>query len=106
MTIVEETLCFDFPVVRLNENISTFELFHGPTMAFKDVGVCFMNALDTLANNTNEVTVLVATQGYKKAVASGFVKGVNVVILYPSGKVSEIQETINNLRAKYNSLRG
>ncbi|MDB4402256.1 threonine synthase [Algibacter sp.] len=96
-TIVEETLSFDFPVVKLNDNISTLELFHGPTMAFKDVGARFMaRCLGYFnKNNTNEVTVLVATSGDTGgAVANGFlgVKGVNVVILYPSGKVSNIQE--------------
>ncbi|MDO5971470.1 threonine synthase [Flavivirga aquimarina] len=96
-TIVEETLSFDFPVVQLNENISTLELFHGPTMAFKDVGARFMARCLGYFNkdNTNEVTVLVATSGDTGgAVANGFlgVKGVNVVILYPSGKVSDIQE--------------
>lgn len=96
-TIVEETLSFDFPVVNINENISTLELFHGPTMAFKDVGARFMaRCLGYFnKNNQNEVTVLVATSGDTGgAVANGFlgVKGVNVVILYPSGKVSHIQE--------------
>ena len=96
-TIVEETLSFDFPVVQLNENISTLELFHGPTMAFKDVGARFMaRCLGYFnQNNDKEVTVLVATSGDTGgAVANGFlgVKGVNVVILYPSGKVSDIQE--------------
>lgn len=96
-TIVEETLSFDFPVVKLNHNISTLELFHGPTMAFKDVGARFMARCLGYFNkdNTNEVTVLVATSGDTGgAVANGFldVKGVNVVILYPSGKVSDIQE--------------
>lgn len=96
-TIVEETLSFDFPVVKLNENISTLELFHGPTMAFKDVGARFMaRCLGYFnQNNNREVTVLVATSGDTGgAVANGFlgVKGVNVVILYPSGKVSDIQE--------------
>ena len=96
-TIVEETLSFDFPVVKLNDNISTLELFHGPTMAFKDVGARFMARCLGYFNkdNTNEVTVLVATSGDTGgAVANGFlgVKGVNVVILYPSGKVSDIQE--------------
>jgi len=96
-TIVEETLNFDFPVVEINENISTLELFHGPTMAFKDVGARFMaRCLGYFnKNNTNKVTVLVATSGDTGgAVANGFlgVKGVNVVILYPSGKVSDIQE--------------
>ncbi|MEP0214108.1 MAG: threonine synthase [Cellulophaga sp.] len=96
-TIVEETLSFDFPVVQLDKNISTLELFHGPTMAFKDVGARFMARCLGYFNkdNTNEVTVLVATSGDTGgAVANGFlgVKGVNVVILYPSGKVSDIQE--------------
>ncbi|MFV0564448.1 MAG: threonine synthase [Flavobacteriaceae bacterium] len=96
-TIVEETLSFDFPVVNINENISTLELVHGPTMAFKDVGARFMaRCLGYFnKNNQNEVTVLVATSGDTGgAVANGFlgVKGVNVVILYPSGKVSHIQE--------------
>ncbi len=96
-TIVEETLSFEFPVVSLSDNISTLELFHGPTMAFKDVGARFMaRCLGYFnKNNDQEVTVLVATSGDTGgAVANGFlgVKGVNVVILYPSGKVSDIQE--------------
>lgn len=96
-TIVEETLSFDFPIVKMNDHISTLELFHGPTMAFKDVGARFMARCLGYFNkdNTNEVTVLVATSGDTGgAVANGFlgVKGVNVVILYPSGKVSDIQE--------------
>ncbi|TVZ59808.1 threonine synthase [Flavobacteriaceae bacterium MAR_2010_105] len=96
-TIIEETLSFDFPVVELNENISTLELFHGPTMAFKDVGARFMaRCLGYFnQNNNKEVTVLVATSGDTGgAVANGFlgVEGVKVVILYPSGKVSDIQE--------------
>jgi len=95
--IVTETLSFDFPVVSLNKSISTLELFHGPTMAFKDVGARFMARCLGYFNkeNTQEVTVLVATSGDTGgAVANGFlgVKGVNVVILYPSGKVSDIQE--------------
>jgi threonine synthase len=95
--IVSDTLSFDFPVVNLNENISILELFHGPTMAFKDVGARFMARCLGYFNkgNTTEVTVLVATSGDTGgAVANGFlgVKGVNVVILYPSGKVSDIQE--------------
>lgn len=95
--IIVETLSFDFPVVKINENISALELFHGPTMAFKDVGARFMARCLAYFNqkNTKEVTVLVATSGDTGgAVANGFlgVKGVNVVILYPSGKVSDIQE--------------
>jgi len=96
-TIIEDTLSFNFPVVELNKNISTLELFHGPTMAFKDVGARFMARCLGYFNkdNKDEVTVLVATSGDTGgAVANGFlgVKGVNVVILYPSGKVSDIQE--------------
>jgi threonine synthase len=96
-TIIEETLSFDFPIVQLNENISTLELFHGPTMAFKDVGARFMARCLGYFNkdNTKDVTVLVATSGDTGgAVANGFlnIKGVNVVILYPSGKVSDVQE--------------
>lgn len=95
--IIEETLSFDFPIVNINNQISTLELFHGPTMAFKDVGARFMARCLGYFNkdDTNEVTVLVATSGDTGgAVANGFlgVKGVNVVILYPSGKVSDIQE--------------
>ena len=95
--IVEETLTFDFPVVNLNDQISTLELFHGPTMAFKDVGARFMARCLGYFNKdqSEEVTVLVATSGDTGgAVANGFlgVKGVKVVILYPSGKVSDIQE--------------
>ncbi|MBR9916057.1 MAG: threonine synthase, partial [Algicola sp.] len=95
--IIEDTLNFDFPIVELDKNISTLELFHGPTMAFKDVGARFMaRCLGYFnTNNTHEITVLVATSGDTGgAVANGFlgVKGVNVVILYPSGKVSPIQE--------------
>ena len=95
--IISETLSFDFPVVEFTKNISTLELFHGPTMAFKDVGARFMARCLGCFNkdNTEIVTVLAATSGDTGgAVANGFlgVKGVNVVILYPSGKVSDIQE--------------
>lgn len=96
--IIAETLCFDFPVVPVEKDIYSLELFHGPTMAFKDVGARFMSRCLGYFNrekkdNTN--TVLVATSGDTGgAVASGFlgVQGVEVVILYPSGKVSDIQE--------------
>lgn len=95
--IIAETISFDFPVVKIDENIGSLELFHGPTMAFKDVGAKFMaKCLEYFnQNNSEEVTVLVATSGDTGgAVANGFLgtKGVNVVILYPSGKVSDIQE--------------
>ena len=95
--IIADTLSFDFPVVEIEEDVFALELYHGPTMAFKDVGARFMARCLSYfnRNNNNEVTVLVATSGDTGgAVASGFlgVKGVNVVILYPSGKVSEVQE--------------
>ena len=92
-------LSFDFPVVELEENIATLELFHGPTMAFKDVGARFMarclGYFSAQKDTKEPVTVLVATSGDTGgAVARGFlnVEGVDVVILYPTGKVSDIQE--------------
>ncbi|AGC78420.1 threonine synthase [Nonlabens dokdonensis] len=95
--IIKETIDFDFPIVSLNNEISTLELFHGPTMAFKDVGARFMaRCLGYFnQNNKEEITVLVATSGDTGgAVAHGFlgVKGIKVVILYPKGKVSNVQE--------------
>lgn len=95
--IIKKTISFDFPVVKIDENLGSLELFHGPTMAFKDVGASFMSQCLSYFNqgNKEEITVLVATSGDTGgAVANGFLKasGVNVVILYPSGKVSEIQE--------------
>lgn len=95
--ILANTLDFEFPVIEIENNVATLELFHGPTMAFKDVGARFMaNCLGYFSKDEpNEVTVLVATSGDTGgAVANGFlgVKGVNVVILYPKGKVSDIQE--------------
>ena len=95
--IIKKTISFDFPVVNLDENIGSLELFHGPTMAFKDVGARFMSQCLEYFNQkkTKDITVLVATSGDTGgAVANGFLnaKGVQVVILYPKGKVSEIQE--------------
>jgi len=95
--IITETISFDFPLVNIDDNIASLELFHGPTMAFKDVGATFMARCLEYFNRDNEedVTVLVATSGDTGgAVANGFLgaKGVNVVILYPSGKVSDVQE--------------
>ena len=95
--ILAQVLDFDFPLVPLDKGLASLELFHGPTMAFKDVGARFM-ALCLgyfFRDSREEVTVLVATSGDTGgAVAKGFlgVPGVHVVILYPSGKVSEIQE--------------
>ena len=100
--IVDETLNFDgrsfeFPLAKINNRISALELFHGPTLAFKDVGARFMSRClgYFVRGNSRPVTVLVATSGDTGgAVASGFydVEGVQVVILYPSGKVSSVQE--------------
>lgn len=96
-TIIEETVNFDFPLVQITGTISSLELFHGPTLAFKDVGARFMShCLRHFAQNQKrKLTVLVATSGDTGgAVASAFyeVENVEVVILYPSGKVSYIQE--------------
>ncbi|MDB5192181.1 MAG: thrC [Segetibacter sp.] len=95
--IASETVSFEFPLVKLDEKISALELFHGPTLAFKDVGARFMSRClgYFVRNNNKPITVLVATSGDTGgAVANGFydVEGVNVVILYPSGKVSSVQE--------------
>ncbi|HEY6977070.1 MAG TPA: threonine synthase [Chitinophagaceae bacterium] len=95
--IMSETLNFDFPLVKVSNDIYALELFHGPTLAFKDVGARFMSRCLGYFNRNNDqhTTVLVATSGDTGgAVANGFlgVKGIDVVILYPSGKVSPIQE--------------
>lgn len=95
--IVSETVNFPIPLVPLTNEISTLELFHGPTLAFKDIGARFMSrCLGFFSKETNKnVIVLVATSGDTGgAVADGFynVPGVDVVILYPSGKVSNVQE--------------
>lgn len=95
--IVAETVNFPSPLVPINDRISALELFHGPTLAFKDTGARFMSrCLGYFAKEQSEkITVLVATSGDTGgAVAHGFygVEGVEVVILYPSGKVSSVQE--------------
>jgi len=95
--IVSETINFEIPLKKINETIFSLELFHGPTLAFKDVGARFMSRClgYFVKNNDKKVTVLVATSGDTGgAVANGFynVDGVEVVILYPSGKVSNVQE--------------
>lgn len=97
MEILRKVLDFDFPLVQIEAQIASLELYHGPTMAFKDVGARFMaHCLGYFSRErTDEITVLVATSGDTGgAVANGFlgVPGVKVVILYPSGKVSDIQE--------------
>jgi threonine synthase len=95
--IVSETVNFNFPLVKVSEGIYTLELFHGPTLAFKDVGARFMSrCLGHFSKDVKQkIVVLVATSGDTGgAVANGFygVDGVEVVILYPSGKVSSVQE--------------
>ena len=96
--IVYDTLDFDTPVVKVEDNIYALELFHGPTLAFKDVGARFMARLlshFSPADGGSEVNVLVATSGDTgSAVANGFlgVEGIHVYVLYPKGKVSPIQE--------------
>mgnify|MGYP003624293841 CR=1 FL=1 len=95
--IIADVLDFEFPLVEIEDDVAALELFHGPTLAFKDVGARFMaRCLGYFSSeNTKDVTVLVATSGDTGgAVANGFlgVDGVKVVILYPSGKVSDIQE--------------
>ena len=97
--IVYDTLSFDCPVVKVKDDIYTLELFHGPTLAFKDVGARFMARLLQYfikqENKGEEVNVLVATSGDTgSAVANGFlgVDGIHVYVLYPKGKVSPIQE--------------
>lgn len=95
--IVEHTIQFDAPLVKLEDNISALELFHGPTLAFKDFGARFMSQLlgYFARQQDREIVILVATSGDTgSAVANGFlgVEGTRVIVLYPSGKVSEIQE--------------
>lgn len=106
--IVYNTLSFDCPVVKVKDNIYTLELFHGPTLAFKDVGARFMARLlqyftsDSRGTSSSRdtskpsINVLVATSGDTgSAVANGFlgVEGIHVYVLYPKGKVSKIQES-------------
>ena len=95
--IVNETVNFDIPLVKVTNDIFSLELYHGPTLAFKDIGARFMSrCLGYFVKDLKQkVTVLVATSGDTGgAVANGFydVDGVEVVILYPSGKVSSVQE--------------
>lgn len=95
--ICAHTLNFPIPLLEVNDTISVLELFHGATLAFKDVGARFMSrCLGEFAKGSDQkITVLVATSGDTgSAVANGFlgVEGVEVIILYPSGKVSAVQE--------------
>ena len=96
--IVKETLAFETPVINVHDNLYSLELFHGPTLAFKDVGARFMARLlgyFIKKEGLKQVNVLVATSGDTgSAVANGFlgVPGIHVYVLYPKGKVSPIQE--------------
>ena len=97
--IVYDTLSYETPVVHVHDNIYTLELFHGPTLAFKDTGARFMARLSSYfirrKGLDKEVNVLVATSGDTGgAVANGFLRtqGIHVFVLYPKGKVSQIQE--------------
>ena len=95
--IVKETVNFSIPLVKVTEDIFSLELYHGPTLAFKDIGARFMSRClgHFVKGSDKKVTVLVATSGDTGgAVANGFynVPGVEVMILYPSGKVSSVQE--------------
>ena len=95
--IIEETLDFDFPLHPISENIYSLELFHGPTLAFKDVGARFLSrCMGFFAGKLDhKIVVLVATSGDTGgAVAAAFhhIPGTEVIILYPSGKVSPVQE--------------
>lgn len=98
--IVNDTLSFDVPLVKVSDNIFSLELFHGPTLAFKDVGARFMSRMlsyfiQRSGDDKQQVNVLVATSGDTgSAVANGFlgVEGIHVYVLYPKGLVSPIQE--------------
>jgi len=96
-SLVTETLNFDIPLVQVDKNISSLELFHGPTMAFKDVGARFMSRLMAylLRDEKRKLKVVVATSGDTgSAVAAGFynVPGIDVYVLFPRGKVSPLQQ--------------
>ncbi len=95
--IINHTIQFEAPLVELEENVYSLELFHGPTLAFKDFGARFLSGLlgYFAEQQSKEITILVATSGDTgSAVANGFfnIPGTRVIVLYPSGKVSEIQE--------------
>jgi len=95
--MVKDTMSFDIPLVQLDDNIYVLELFHGPTMAFKDVGARFMSRLMAWLqrDNPRRLKVVVATSGDTgSAVAAGFfdVPGIDVYVLFPKGKVSPLQQ--------------
>lgn len=96
-TLVDDALSFDIPAVKVTDDIFSLELFHGPTLAFKDVGARFMARILSyfVQGQDREINILVATSGDTgSAVANGFYKvaGINVFVLYPKGLVSEVQE--------------
>lgn len=96
-SIISETVNFPFPLKSINDHIASLELYHGPTFAFKDVGARFMSRCLSFFSQrqSKKITILVATSGDTGgAVANGFlgVEGIDVIILYPSGKVSQVQE--------------
>ena len=95
--IIETTINFDAPIVKLDNNINILELWHGPTMAFKDFGARFMAQLMKffIENSSNTINILVATSGDTgSAIANSFlgIKGIKVYVLYPKNRVSKIQE--------------
>lgn len=95
--IIENSLTFDAPLVKLDDNTYVLELFHGPTLSFKDFGARFMARLMSYFHRHEDhpLTILVATSGDTgSAVAHGFygIEGINVILLYPAGKVSHLQE--------------
>ena len=97
LSIIESSITFEAPVVKLADNLNILELFYGPTLAFKDFGARFMARTMEyfLKEDDKEITILVATSGDTgSAVANGFlnVSGINVIVLFPSGKISKIQE--------------
>lgn len=97
ITIIGNSISFKAPLIKLSEDLSILELYHGPTLAFKDFGARFMARTMEyfLKGMDKEITILVATSGDTgSAVANGFfnVEGINVLVLFPSGKISKIQE--------------
>jgi len=93
--IIQDVLNFDIPIVSLHDDIYSLELFHGPTLAFKDIGARFMARLMSYFSDERPMKVIAATSGDTgSAVAAGFfgIKGIEVYILYPKGKVSPLQE--------------
>jgi len=93
--LVHSVLSFDAPLVDITQDLSILELFHGPTLAFKDFGARFMAQVFSRINRGKEITILAATSGDTgSAVAYGFlgIPGIRVVLLYPSGKISRVQE--------------